>query len=163
MPPSAWASAACNAQGDGGLRLSHSGGQCRRQLHQPLLDASDLQDCTLPADALAKLPVGEYQWRVASIRTLSNGQLDAGPFAAPQKIERPRAPKSLDLQLDGSAGEGSRSIRWAGEEGQRYHIVVASFLNSEYLLLNKAIAFNLSSFIISDKSTFEAFVLKIKS
>ena len=93
---------------------------------QPLLDASDLKDCTLPADALAKLPVGEYQWRVASIRTLSNGQLDAGPFAAPQKMKLAQAPKSLDLQLDGSAGEGSRSIRWAGEEGQRYHIVVAS-------------------------------------
>lgn len=93
---------------------------------QPLLDASDLKDCTLPADALAKLPVGEYQWRVASIRTLSNGQLDAGPFAAPQKMKLAQAPKSLDLQLDGSAGEGSRNIRWAGEEGQRYHIVVAS-------------------------------------
>ncbi|PIG00353.1 FecR domain-containing protein [Comamonas sp. 26] len=93
---------------------------------QPLLDASDLKDCILPADALAKLPVGEYQWRVASIRTLSNGQLDAGPFAAPQKMKLAQAPKSLDLQLDGGAGEGSRSIRWAGEEGQRYHIVVAS-------------------------------------
>ena len=93
---------------------------------QPLLDAGDLKDCTLPADALAKLPVGEYQWRVASIRTLSNGQLDAGPFAAPQKLKLAHAPKSPDLQLDGSAGEGSRNIRWAGEEGQRYRIVVAS-------------------------------------
>lgn len=93
---------------------------------QPLLDAGDLKDCTLPADALAKLPVGEYQWRVASIRTLSNGQRDAGPFAAPQKLKLAHAPKSPDLQLDGSAGEGSRNIRWAGEEGQRYRIIVAS-------------------------------------
>ena len=93
---------------------------------QPLLDAGDLKDCTLPADALAKLPVGDYQWRVASIRTLSNGQRDAGPFAAPQKLKLAHAPKSPDLQLDGSTGEGSRNIRWAGEEGQRYRIVVAS-------------------------------------
>ena len=93
---------------------------------QPLLDANDLKDCTLPADALAKLPVGDYQWRAASIRTLSNGQRDAGPFAAPQKMTLAQAPKSPDLQLDGSAGEGSRNIRWAGEEGQRYHIIVAS-------------------------------------
>lgn len=93
---------------------------------QPLLDAGDLKDCTLPADALAKLPVGEYQWRIASIRTLSNGQRDAGPFAAAQKLKLAQAPKSPDLQLDGSAGEGSRNIRWAGEEGQRYRIVVAS-------------------------------------
>ncbi|WP_370627567.1 FecR domain-containing protein [Comamonas sp. Y33R10-2] len=93
---------------------------------QPLLDAADLKDCSLPANELAKLPVGDYQWRVASIRTLSNGQIDLGPFAAPQKMKLANAPKSPDLQLDGSAGEGSRNIRWAGEEGQRFRIVVAS-------------------------------------
>ena len=93
---------------------------------QPVIDASDLKDCTLPASALAKLPAGSYQWRVGSIRTLNNGQPDAGPFAAPQTLKLAQAPQSPELQMGGSPGEGSRNIRWQGEEGMRYHIVVAS-------------------------------------
>jgi hypothetical protein len=65
-------------------------------------------------------------WRVGSIRTLGNGQPDAGPFAAPQKMKLALAPKSPELQIGGAPGEGSSHIHWAGEEGQRYRIVVAS-------------------------------------
>ncbi|EHN66539.1 FecR family protein [Comamonas testosteroni] len=93
---------------------------------QPLIDANDLKDCALPAEALARLPVGEYLWRVGSIRTLGNGQPDAGPFAPPQKMKLALAPKSPELQIGGAPGEGSSHIHWAGEEGQRYRIVVAS-------------------------------------
>lgn len=93
---------------------------------QPLIDAGELKDCALPAEALARLPVGEYLWRVGSIRTLGNGQPDAGPFAAPQKMKLALAPKSPELQIGGAPGEGSSHIHWAGEEGQRYRIVVAS-------------------------------------
>lgn len=93
---------------------------------QPLIDAGELKDCALPAEALAKLPVGEYLWRVGSIRTLGNGQPDAGPFAAPQKMKLALAPQSPELQIGGAPGEGSSLIHWAGEEGQRYRIVVAS-------------------------------------
>lgn len=93
---------------------------------QPLIDASELKDCALPAEALAKLPIGEYLWRVGSIRTLGNGQPDAGPFAAPQKMKLALAPQSPELQIGGAPGEGSSHIHWAGEEGQRYRIVVAS-------------------------------------
>ena len=92
---------------------------------QPLIDVSALQDCSLPAQALAKLPVGDYQWRVASTRTLANGQQDPGPFAPPQRMKLAEAPKSPELQMGGSAGEGSRNIRWAGAEGHRYPVVVA--------------------------------------
>ena len=96
---------------------------------QPLIDATDLKDCQLPAQALAALPKGAYQWRAASIRTLANGQADQGPFAAAQNIKLaavPPSPSADSLQLSGGQGEGSRSIRWAGEEGYRYHLVVAS-------------------------------------
>ena len=93
---------------------------------QPAIDANLLQDCSLPAQALAKLPVGPYQWRVASIRTLADGKQDPGPFAPPQRMKLAEAPQSPELQLDGSAGEGSRNIRWDGEQGHRYHIVVAA-------------------------------------
>ncbi|WP_211457951.1 FecR family protein [Comamonas sp. PE63] len=93
---------------------------------QPLIDAGELKDCALPAEALASLPVGEYLWRVGSIRTLGNGQPDAGPFAAPQKMKLALAPQSPELQIGGAPGEGSSLIHWAGEEGQRYRIVVAS-------------------------------------
>lgn len=93
---------------------------------QPVIDAGDLKDCALPASALAKLSAGTYQWRVGSIRTLNNGQPDAGPFAAPQTLKLAQAPQSPELQMGGSPGEGSRNIRWPGEEGQRYRIVVAS-------------------------------------
>ena len=93
---------------------------------QPLIDANDLKDCALPASTLAKLPVGEYMWRVGSIRKLGNGQPDAGPFAAPQKMKLALAPKSPELEIGGAPGEGSSHIHWAGEEGQRYRIVVAS-------------------------------------
>ena len=92
---------------------------------KPAVDADQLQDCALPAQALAALPVGEYLWRVASIRTLANGKLDPGPFAPAQKMKLAEAPKSPELQMGGGAGEGSRNIRWAGEEGHRYHVVVA--------------------------------------
>ncbi|WP_418921962.1 FecR family protein [Comamonas testosteroni] len=92
----------------------------------PLIDAGPLQDCALAPDALASLPVGEYLWRAGSIRVLANGQLDAGPFAAPQKLKLAQAPRSPELQIGGTAGEGSRLIHWAGEEGQRYRIVVIS-------------------------------------
>jgi hypothetical protein len=96
---------------------------------QPLVDASALRDCALPADALAKLPPGTYRWRTASQRTLADGSIDQGPFAAAQamKLARPPAELSGDaLQLGGGPGEGSRTIRWPGEEGLRYHVVVAS-------------------------------------
>ena len=93
---------------------------------QPALDTGAITDCALSADTLAKLGAGEYLWRVASIRTLSNGQQDLGPFATPQKMKLAQAPKSPELQLGGGAGEGVSKIRWAGEEGQRYRIVVAS-------------------------------------
>ncbi len=92
----------------------------------PVLDAKDLKDCVLPAQALAVLPVGAYQWRAASIRTLSSGQTDQGPFAAAQNMKLAQAPQLPELQMGGSAGEGSRNIRWAGEEGQRYRLVVAT-------------------------------------
>ncbi|WP_376709788.1 FecR domain-containing protein [Comamonas sp.] len=92
---------------------------------QPAVDANLLQDCSLPAQALAQLPVGDYLWRVASIRTLANGKLDPGPFAPAQRMKLAEAPRSPELKLDGATGEGSRNIRWAGEEGHRYHIVVA--------------------------------------
>ncbi len=93
---------------------------------QPLIDANALKDCALPANALTKLPVGEYMWRVGSIRTLDNGQPDAGPFAAPQKMKLALAPQSPEMQIGGAPGEGSSHIHWTGEEGQRYRIVVAS-------------------------------------
>ncbi|MPS88274.1 MULTISPECIES: FecR domain-containing protein [Comamonas] len=93
---------------------------------QPLIDAGELKDCALPAEALARLPVGEYLWRAGSIRTLGNGQPDAGPFAAPQKMKLALPPQSPELQIGGAPGEGSSHIHWTGEEGQRYRIVVAS-------------------------------------
>ncbi|GGH50854.1 peptidase M23 [Comamonas phosphati] len=96
---------------------------------QPLVDASALRDCALPADALARLAPGTYRWRAASQRTLADGNIDQGPFAAAQamKLARPPAQLSSDaLQLGGGPGEGSRTIRWSGEEGHRYHVVVAS-------------------------------------
>lgn len=92
----------------------------------PVLDARDLKDCVLPAQALAVLPLGSYQWRAASLRTLANGELDQGPFAAPQNMKLAQVPQLPQLQIGGSAGEGSRNIRWAGEEGQRYHLIVAT-------------------------------------
>lgn len=96
---------------------------------QPLVDVSALRDCALPADALARLAPGTYRWRAASQRTLADGNIDQGPFAAAQamKLARPPAQLSSDaLQLGGGPGEGSRTIRWSGEEGHRYHVVVAS-------------------------------------
>ena len=92
----------------------------------PAMDTGTLQDCLLSAETLAKLGAGDYLWRVASIRTLANGQQDPGPFATAQKMKLAEAPKSPELQLGGGAGEGVSKIRWTGEEGQRYRIVVAS-------------------------------------
>jgi hypothetical protein len=96
---------------------------------QPLVDASALRDCALPADALARLAPGIYRWRAASQRTLADGRIDQGPFATAQamKLATPPAQLSSDaLQMGGGPGEGSRTIRWPGEEGHRYHVVVAS-------------------------------------
>ncbi len=94
----------------------------------PLVDAQGLSDCLLPADALAQLPLGSYQWRAASVRVLANGQPDQGPFGAVQTFRLAAAPAQLTaeaMQLGDKPGQGSRTIRWPGEEGQRYHIMVA--------------------------------------
>jgi len=96
---------------------------------QPLVDASALQDCALPAEALAGLAPGAYRWRAASLRTLADGRIDQGPFAAAQAVKLappPPQPSGDALQMGGGPGEGSRTIRWSGEPGQRYHIVVAN-------------------------------------
>ena len=92
----------------------------------PAIDAGELQDCMLPADALARLPAGDYQWRAASIRVLADGRQDPGPFAPALKLKLALAPHSPELQMGGAPGQGSSHIRWSGEPGQRYHIVVAS-------------------------------------
>ena len=95
---------------------------------QPAIDAGQLQDCALPAATLAPLPAGRYLWRVASVRLLPDGQADQGPFAAPQPMRlaaAPSQPSADALQLGGGPGEGTRSIRWSGEAGQRYLVQVA--------------------------------------
>ncbi|MDR0227146.1 MAG: FecR domain-containing protein [Burkholderiaceae bacterium] len=95
----------------------------------PVVDARDLQDCGLAAEALASLPAGRYLWRAASVRLLPDGQADQGPFAAPQGLQlavAPRQPSADALQLDGGQGQGSRHIRWSGEAGQRYRVQAAS-------------------------------------
>lgn len=96
---------------------------------RPVLDRADLEECLLPASAMAQLPPGRYQWRAASIRRLANGQPDQGPFASAQGFALapvPPAPAADALQLGDGQGEGSRTIRWGAEPGHRYHIVVAS-------------------------------------
>ena len=96
--------------------------------NQPAVDAQGLSDCLLPADALAKLPLGNYQWRAASVRTLASGQADQGPFGAAQAFRLAAVPAQLTaeaMQLGDNPGQGSRTIRWPGEEGQRYHLMVA--------------------------------------
>lgn len=94
----------------------------------PAIDADGLRECALPAQSLARLPAGRYLWRAASVRTLADGRADQGPFAAPQALRlapAPSQPAADALQLGDSQGEGSRSIRWKGEAGQRYRIQVA--------------------------------------
>ncbi len=94
----------------------------------PAIDADALQDCALPAQALAALPAGRYLWRAASVRVLADGSADQGPFAAPQAMQLapvPDRPSADALQLGDSQGEGSRHIRWSGEPGQRYRVQVA--------------------------------------
>nr|WP_123691064.1 FecR domain-containing protein [Delftia acidovorans] len=95
---------------------------------EPAIDARDLKDCTLPATTLARLPAGRYLWRAASIRTLADGQPDQGPFAAAQAMQLaavPPQPSASALQMGDGPAEGSRQIRWSGEPGQRYHVMVA--------------------------------------
>lgn len=94
----------------------------------PAIDARDLSDCVLPPAALARLPAGRYLWRTASIRTLADGSADQGPFAAPQAMRLapvPAKPSADALQMGDRPGEGSRQIRWSGESGQRYHVMVS--------------------------------------
>lgn len=96
---------------------------------QPAIDTGQLEDCALPAATLASLPPGRYLWRAASVRLLADGQADQGPFAAAQPMRlaaAPSQPSADALQLGGSPGEGTRSIRWSGEPGQRYLVQVAS-------------------------------------
>ena len=93
----------------------------------PLIDARGLEHCELPAADLAGLPLGRYAWRTASVR-LVDGRPDQGPFGAAQDFRLARPPAQLPanaLQTGEGRGQGSRGIYWPGEEGQRYHLVVA--------------------------------------
>ncbi|MDR2325275.1 MAG: FecR domain-containing protein [Acidovorax sp.] len=72
------------------------------------------------------LPLGNYRWRTASIRTLDNGSPDQGPFAAAQDFraaERPPVPDAAALAWD-TAG-GVPTMHWQGEPGQSWRVVVA--------------------------------------
>lgn len=105
-----------------------------QSFQQPLRDAVVTDRCQLPA---AALPLGDYQWRTASIRTGADGQPDQGPFAAPQDFRaaaRPSVPDAAALQWD-TAG-GVPAMHWKGEPGQSFRIVVATTPEAEQPLLD---------------------------
>ena len=89
----------------------------------PLLrDEVVREGCQLQA---SNLPVGTYQWRTASIRTLDNGTADQGPFAPAQAFRVAARPPVMDaaaLQWD-TAG-GTPRMHWQGESGQTFRILV---------------------------------------
>lgn len=73
------------------LQVARSG-----DFSRPVIDEPRLAACRL---GLAALPLGDYQWRVASVRALAEGGVDHGPFAAPQRfsvVETP-AVSALDV------------------------------------------------------------------
>jgi hypothetical protein len=109
-------------------RIQVASAEARAGFDTPVIDARDLDACVLPAASLEKLTAGRYLWRAASIRILADGRPDQGPFAAPQAMQlanAPARPSADALQMGDGAGEGSRQIRWSGEPGQRYHVMVA--------------------------------------
>ncbi|RZL64126.1 MAG: iron dicitrate transport regulator FecR [Variovorax sp.] len=87
---------------------------------RPVIDEPRLAVCRL---GLAALPLGDYQWRVASIRTPAGGGIDHGPFAAPQPFSVVETPtvSALDV-LDHNE---QPTLTWQATAGQTFRAQLA--------------------------------------
>lgn len=92
----------------------------------PLRDEQRLTQCRLP---IADLPAGRYFWRAASLQERPAGQIDQGPFAAPQPFTVAHAPAALSLQsLQAQDGDTAVQLRWPAQPGQRFRLQLATDL-----------------------------------
>ena len=90
---------------------------------KPLMDEIRSGDCSA---ALATLATGNYLWRAASIRTLSDGQPDQGPFSVPQAFKVADNPAAMDMSaLNSSEDTPGIHLQWPGEPDQTYRLQVA--------------------------------------
>ncbi|QNP49810.1 FecR domain-containing protein [Diaphorobacter aerolatus] len=102
-----------------------------------LLDLNDSEDCSAQ---LASLPVGSYQWRAASIRQLSNGSPDQGPFSQPQAFKLANDPSAPDLSaMDSAEDLPGLHLRWPGEAGQIYRLQVSATEDFATLLADETL------------------------
>lgn len=86
----------------------------------PLLD--DVHGgCAL---ALPSLPVGDYQWRVASIRHLDDGAAQQGPFSAAWPFAVADRPPPPEAALEQAGGR--LQLRWPARDGQRFQLQLAT-------------------------------------
>lgn len=92
------------------LQVAQAGGFSR-----PVVDQPRLADCRF---GVSTLPLGDYQWRVASVRTLAGGSIDHGPFAAPQRFSVVATPTvaALDV-LDRNE---QPTLTWQAGAGQSF-------------------------------------------
>ncbi len=84
---------------------------------QTSAQAVDSATCQLD---IAHLPVGQYAWRSASVRWV-DGQRDQGPFAPASRFTL-AVPPATPTALDSQTVQGTTTIFWQGEPGQRYRL-----------------------------------------
>lgn len=85
---------------------------------QPL---QDLPGLTATEQTLENLPVGEYQWRLASIAR-TNGADDPGPWGPARRFSmRPPAPAAKPPAVSDEA----LAFAWEGRPGQRFEFQIA--------------------------------------
>lgn len=120
------------ARGQGALACTPVQGAARYRIQvagaagfaAPLLDETARGQCVL---ALAALPAGGYQWRVASVRELAGGALDQGPFGPAQTFAVAEQPPALGAQAIAASDNGGRvSLSWPGGPGQRFRLQLAA-------------------------------------
>ena len=77
----------------------------------------DLTGLSATSAAVDGLPVGRYQWRLASVRAGADGQPDQGPWGeALDFAMRPSPPQPKPPAV----GEKTVGFAWPGQPGQRY-------------------------------------------
>jgi hypothetical protein len=110
------------------------------EFEAPLLDRSDIDTTTWVWESDA---VGQFQWRVASLR--ANG--DQGPWSDAQPLVRslppppapPSAPTTPELQAPDRTDAGML-LRWRGEAGQTFRVQLARDPAFAKLLVDDTVA-----------------------
>lgn len=91
---------------------------------RPLLDETRAGECALDAPMLAP---GSYHWRAASIRTLSDGQADQGPFGPAQPFAVVARPSSVASNAIDRMHATGLQLSWpSSAAGQRYRLQLAA-------------------------------------